>query len=120
MNVLVSIDGSEPAFATFERTVARVRDTGDDLTVALVENAIDDTETAEQRVRETLDGETVEATVRRVEGHAGGQLVEMADTEGFDRLVVNGGERTPMGKIRFDSITEFVLLNADTSVTLAR
>jgi nucleotide-binding universal stress UspA family protein len=120
MNILVGLDGSDHAFAAFERTVGRVRDTSDDLTVAVVESELDDAETVERRVRETLDGEAVEATVRRIEGHAGGQLVEMADTEGFDRLVVNGGERTPMGKIRFDATTEFVLLNAETSVTLAR
>ena len=120
MNVLLGIDGSERAFSALEQTVARARETGDDLTVAIVESEIETPETVERRVREALDGEGVEATVRRVEGHPGGGLVEIADTEGFDRLVVGGGERTPMGKIRLDSTTEFVLLNAETSVTLAR
>ena len=120
MNVLLGIDGSERAFEALERTVARVGDTGDDLTVAIVEGEVGDFETVKRRVRETLDASSVEAAVRRIEGHAGGQLVEIADSEGFDRLVVDGGQRTPMGKVRFDSTTEFVLLNAETSVTLAR
>ena len=118
MNVLVGIDANERAFEALQRTIERVGDTGDDLTVAVIES--DDPETVERRVHELLDGEGVEATVHHIEGHAGGQLVEMADSGGFDRLVVNGGERTPMGKLRFDSTTEFVLLNAETSVTLAR
>lgn len=119
MKVLLGIDGSERAFRAFERTVARVRETGDDLTVAVVESDVED-ETVERRVREALDAADVEATVECVDGHAGGELVEMADTGGYDRLVVDGGERSPMGKIRLDPTTEFVLLNAETSVTLAR
>lgn len=120
MNVLLGIDGSERAFGALERTAARVGKTGDDLTVALIKGELDDHEAVERRVRELLETSGVEATVRRVEGHAGGQLVEIADSEGFDRLVVDGGERSPMGKIRLDPTTEFVLLNAETSVTLAR
>ncbi|EMA43247.1 universal stress protein [Halococcus saccharolyticus] len=120
MNVLVGIDGTERAFAAFERTVARVKETGDDLTAAIVASEIERPETIERRVREVLDGEGIEAPIRRIEGHAGGGLVDLADDGGFDRLVVDGGERSPTGKIRLDSTTEFVLLNAETSVTLAR
>lgn len=120
MNVLLGIDGSDRAFAAFEETVARVRETGDELTVAVAESGFDDSETIDRRIHDVLDEENVEATVHHIEGHAGGKLVEMADSEGFDRLVVGGGERTPTGKIRFTPTTEFVLLNAETSVTLAR
>lgn len=120
MNVLLGIDGSDRAFSAFEETVARVRETGDELTVAVVESEIDNTEPIDRRIHDVLAGEAVDATVRHIEGHAGGSLVEMADSEEFDRLVVGGGERTPTGKIRFTPTTEFVLLNAETSVTLAR
>ncbi len=120
MNVLLGVDGSERAFSAFEQTIARVRETGDELTVAVVGSEVENPAEVERRVRKMLDEEEVTATVRRVEGHPGGGLVEIADSEGFDRLVVGGGERTPMGKIRLDSTIEFVLLNAETSVTLAR
>jgi nucleotide-binding universal stress UspA family protein len=46
--------------------------------------------------------------------------VELADSEGFDRLVIPGGKRSPLGKIRLDDLIEFVLLNAETTVTLHR
>ena len=119
MNVLVGIDGGERAFAAFERTVTRARETGDDLTVAVVVDETDHPERVEDRVRETLDEAGIEATIRRIEGHAGGGLVELAN-EGFDRVVVGDGKRTPTGKIRLGPTAEFVLLNAETSVTLAR
>jgi nucleotide-binding universal stress UspA family protein len=49
-----------------------------------------------------------------------GRLVELAETEGFDRIAIPGGERSPLGKIQLDSVAEFVLLNATTTVTLIR
>jgi nucleotide-binding universal stress UspA family protein len=118
MNVVVGIDGSDDAFAVFERMVVRVRETGDDLTVALVESALDDPAATARRVREALGETEIDGSIERVAGD--GELVELADSAGFDRLVVSGGERTPAGKLSFSSTTEFVLLNADTSVTLAR
>lgn len=118
MNVVVGIDGSDDSFAVFERAVARARETGDDLTVALVESTLDDATAVAHRVRETLGETSLDAAIQHVAGD--GELVELADREGFDRLVVSGGERTPTGKLSFSRTTEFVLMNADTSVTLAR
>jgi nucleotide-binding universal stress UspA family protein len=118
MNVVVGIDGSDDAFAVFERMVTRARETGDDLTVALVESALDDATAVARRVRETLAEAGLDAAVQHVDGD--GELVALADGEAFDRLVVSGGERTPTGKLSFSPTTEFVLMNADTSVTLAR
>ena len=120
MNVLVGVDGSERAFAAFERLLARVRETGDELTVAVIAGETERPGEIERRVREVLDDAEVVADVRRIEGHAGGGLVDLADEEGFDRVVVGGGERTPMGKIRLGPTAEFVVLNAETTVTLAR
>ncbi|EMA40529.1 universal stress protein [Halococcus hamelinensis] len=120
MNVLLGIDGTDRAFDALERTIARVRETGDDLTVAVVESDVTDPEAVERRIRTMLDDVDIDAGIEQVEGHAGGALVELAEAGGFDRLVLDGGERTPTGKIRLDPTTEFVLLNAETSVTLAR
>ena len=43
-----------------------------------------------------------------------------AERDGFDRIVLGGGERSTLGKIQLGSIVEFVLLNAQTPVTLVR
>lgn len=122
MKVLLGIGGSEDSFRALERTVERAAEAGDDLTVAVVENP--DSEPSVGAVREraeaVLRDSPVEAAVVTLEGHAGSRLVELAEQEGFDRLVLGGGETSPLGKVTLGDITEFVILNANTSVTLIR
>lgn len=122
MNVLLGIAGSEESDTALRETVSRTAETGDDLTIAVLEEADHDrsADELERRARDLLDEFDVEATVRRVSGDPGSELVELAESEGFDRLVIGGGRRSPMGKIQLGSITEFVLLNAQVSVTLIR
>ena len=71
-------------------------------------------------LRETLDAAGLDAEVRRVEGDPGSRLVEIAEHEGFDQIVIGGGQTSPMGKIKIGQVAEFVLMNADTTVTLVR
>lgn len=122
MRVLLGIGGSEDSFRALERTLERAAEAGDDLTVAVVENP--DSEMAVEAVRdrvEALLGEAaVDAEVITLEGHAGSRLIEVAEQEGFDRLVLGGGKTSPLGKVTLGEIAEFVVLNANTSVTLVR
>jgi nucleotide-binding universal stress UspA family protein len=122
MKMLLGIGGSEDSFRALDRTVARAREAGDDLTVAVVENPESDRSPGEvrERVESVLSGEGVDAAVRELSGDPGAELVRVADDEGFDGVVLGGGERSPMGKIRLGHIAEFVLLNANVSVTLVR
>lgn len=122
MKLLLGIGGSDDAFRALERTVAEVARTGDDLTVAVVENedSQPDLPAIERRVEEAVASADVSASVERVTGHAGSQLVEMAESGEFDRIVLGGGQRSPMGKIQVGEIAEFVLLNSPITVTLVR
>ncbi|MBS3760043.1 MAG: universal stress protein, partial [Halodesulfurarchaeum sp.] len=81
------------------------------------EGSADETDTA---VRDAIGSASSDIEIRRVEGHPGSRLVEIAESEAFDRIVLGGGEQSPMGKIRIGSIAEFVLLNSHVSVTLLR
>ncbi|WP_135663267.1 universal stress protein [Halorhabdus rudnickae] len=122
MKVLLGVGGSENSRRALEETIERVQETGDELTVAIfnseeIESTLTDIETD---VRTALEDADVEATVRRITDHPGGELVQMADQEEFDRLVIGGGTRSPLGKIQLGSIAEFVVLNAETPVTLIR
>jgi len=122
MKVLLGIGGSEDSIQALERTVDRVERAGDDLTVAIVENPeseLDD-EAIAAKVEEVLEREGVEAPVRHVTGHAGSRIVEIAEDESFDQIVLGGGHQSPMGKIRIGHIAEFVLLNSRVTVTLIR
>jgi nucleotide-binding universal stress UspA family protein len=158
MQVLLGIGGSEDSFTALQRVVERVTETGDDLTVAVLDNPASETspEAVERRVREAVvdaglsladengqngvdEGngrdvadengtDVVDAggaggagvSVRRLSDEPGPRLVELADTEEFDRIVLGGGQRSPMGKIAVGEIAEFVLVNARTSVLLVR
>lgn len=122
MDVLLGIGGGDHAWKALDETVERARQAGDDLTIAVYEDdAVGQSVTEiEQQVRERLSAAEVDADVRQVSGHPGGALVEIADGEGFDRLVVAGGSRSTLGKIQLGSVAEFVVLNAETPVTLIR
>ncbi|MFA9516733.1 universal stress protein [Halopenitus sp. H-Gu1] len=122
MKVLLGIGGSEDSFRALERTVDRARAAGDDIVVAVVENPDTDRshEEVTERVRSVVDEADIEVEVRHIEGDPGSQIVEIAEREGFDQIVLGGGHTSPMGKITLGNIAEFVLLNAKTTVTLVR
>lgn len=118
MKVLLGIGGSDDSLRALERTVDRAAEAGDALTVAIVENPNSSRSPSEieTSVRELLG----DADVRLVSGDPGSRIVEIAESEGFDEIVLGGGQTSPMGKINLGSISEFVLLNARTSVKLVR
>ncbi|ESP87518.1 universal stress protein [Candidatus Halobonum tyrrellensis] len=122
MKILLGIGGSDDSFTALETTVERARTAGDDLTVAVVDNPSADRtyDDVEARVRSVLAEADLDADVRRVEGDAGSRLVDIAESEGFDRIALGGGRRSPMGKISLGQIAQFVLLNSQVSVTLVR
>jgi len=123
MDILLGVGGSELSYYALEETIERAQETGDEVTVALFHNeeVNSDVDEIQARVEETLSETGFEATVRRLDGErAGSELVSVAESEGFDRIVLGGGERSTLGKIQLGSIVEFVLLNAQTPVTLIR
>lgn len=122
MKVLLGIGGSDDSLHALHATVERAQRAGDDLTVAVVENPESDrtTEEVEEQVQTVLDEAGLDAPIRHISGHAGSELVDLAESEGFELIVLGGGQQSPMGKIQIGHIAEFVLLNAQTSVTLIR
>lgn len=122
MHVLLGVGGSELSYQALDETISRAREAGDEVTVAVFDNEEMDTDgtAIEERVRQTLAETGFEAEVRQISGDPGSQVVDIAETEGFDRIVLGSGERSTLGKIQLGSIAEFVLLNAQTPVTLIR
>lgn len=114
--------GSDDSFRALDWALRRVPAAGDDLTVAVVENPESERnpDEIEAAVRDRLEEAGVEAAVVHLSGDPGSTLVEHAEAEGFDELVVGGGEESPMGKIRLGNVSEFILLNSRVTVTLVR
>jgi nucleotide-binding universal stress UspA family protein len=121
MNVLLGMGGRADGFDALAATLDRTREAGDDLTVAVLDTSTDeDIDAVVEEARRRIDESGVDADVRALEGHPGAQLCELAENEGFDRIVIGGGKRSPLGKIDLGEVAEFVLLNAEVSVTLIR
>ncbi|WP_158055413.1 universal stress protein [Halorussus halophilus] len=122
MKVLLGIGGSDDSLHALTQTVKRAKAANDDLTVIILDNPESErgAEEIEARVKDELQDADFAAGVRRVTGDPGSQLVDIAESEGFDRIVLGGGQRSPMGKIQLGHISEFVLLNSPVSVTLIR
>jgi nucleotide-binding universal stress UspA family protein len=122
MKVLLGIGGSDDSLRALERGVDRVAETDDDLTVAILRNPATEAtpDEIEGRVESILAEAAVSASIRHLDGDPGSRLVELAEREGYDRIVLGGGERSPMGKIKLGSVSEYVLLNSQVSVTLVR
>ncbi len=120
MNILLGLGPGDLWPQALEETVSRARDMDDELTVAIF-GAEDSRAKIEQRAREELTAAGFEEDVRHIEAdRPGGRIVDVAENGGYDRIVIPGGQRSPLGKIQFDDVTEFVLLNAATTVTLVR
>ncbi len=120
MRVLVAIEDSDRGMQALEAAVDRAREAGDELTVAVytsTDESLTETKTAVEDRLETLE---FDAEIVQIEEGPGSKLVELAEREGHDQIVLSGGQRSPLGKIKLDSVHEFVLLNAHTTVTLVR
>jgi nucleotide-binding universal stress UspA family protein len=122
MKVLLGMGGAEDSLDALEETVTRAAAAGDELTIGIVENPESD-RTPEQLVAAAnaeLEAVGLDADVRQLSGDPGSSLVQVAESEEFDQIVLGGGQRSPMGKIRLGQIAEFVLLNSHVSVKLVR
>jgi len=121
VKLLLGVGGRAESSRALERTVARTREAGDDLTVVVFDDGdAPDLDDVEARVRDALETHGVDADVRRIERDAGSGLVELAEREGFDRIVLGGGERSPMGKVQVGAVAQYVVVNAPVTVTLVR
>jgi nucleotide-binding universal stress UspA family protein len=120
MNVLVGVGSPTDSPAAIERTIQRAARVADELTVAILDPDAATDESLTATVTATLDAHDITATTRHIEGQPGSELVDIAESEGFDEIVLAGGQTSPMGKITIDKMVEFVLLNAHTTVTLVR
>ncbi|MFW6321627.1 MAG: universal stress protein [Halohasta sp.] len=121
MKVLLGFGDDETSVDALERTVERASIADDELTVAVVD---DEADGSREELEATVESVTEEADlpveIRHVEGTAGSQLVDIAESEGFDEIVLGGSTTSPMGKININKTAEFVLLNSHVTVTLVR
>jgi nucleotide-binding universal stress UspA family protein len=122
MKVLVGLGGSDRSLQALEETIDHAAAAGDEILVGVIDDpdAEADPDALLEHARSALEDRGLDGELRQVTGPAGGELVEIANSENVDRIVLGGGQRSPMGKIKIGQVAEFVLMNADTTVTLVR
>lgn len=121
MDVLVGIEGSDESRLALDRTIDRAKEADDDLTVAVFAKEGQSIDDVEAWVEDELATAGLDAEIIRLEtDHPASKLIELAEADEFDQLVIGGGQRSPMGKIELGSITEFIMLNAQVTVRLER
>lgn len=120
MKVLLGMGGGKDSQVALEQTIERTTAADDELTIAIFPSNDRSVDDIWAEVESTLAETGVDAELREIEDRPASRLVELAESEGYDQLVIGGGQRSPMGKISLGPITEFVILNAQTTVRLER
>ncbi len=122
MKVLLGLTGTDESMRALKQTIERTARAGDDLTVAVGDHPELERSGSDllDEVTRMLEEANVDADVHELEGHPGSELVELAERGEYDQLIIGGGTESPLGKIRLGPVTEFVLLNARTTVKLIR
>lgn len=120
MKVLLGLEPHGRAGDDLARALEHVIHREDELTVVLLHEPgrPEEVEPVREAVLDRLGERGAE--LRALPREPAGALVEMAEREGFDELVLGGGERSPSGKIRLGKAAEFAVLNAHTTVVLVR
>lgn len=65
-----------------------------------------------------LEEHDIKTTKRREHGKPAQEILKIADDEGVQRIVMGGSKRSRVGKAVFGSVTQTVLLNSETPVTI--
>ncbi|WP_257297716.1 universal stress protein [Haloarchaeobius sp. FL176] len=73
-----------------------------------------------REIRATLDDAGLDVVVRGSVGDYGDEVVDLADEDSADLVVVGGRGRSPTGKAVFGSTAQSVMLNSPCPVTFVR
>lgn len=120
MKVLYGLWDDERPRAGLATAARRAAGVGDEFVVGVVGNDGDPPEELIAYARATLSDAGLAPAVRTLSGDPAGRLVAVAEREGFDRIVLGGGGRSPLGKVAVDPTVQAVLLSSPVSVTVIR
>lgn len=73
---------------------------------------------AVQRAIEYLEKHDIEVTTHEDSGDTAADIVNLADSENVDLIVLGGRKRSPASKVLFGSVSQSVLLNTDRPVVV--
>lgn len=71
-----------------------------------------------RRAAEHLEEHDVDVTIREESGETAQDIIDVADNDDVDLIVLGGRKRSPAGKVLFGSVSQSVLLNTDRPVAI--
>lgn len=128
--VLLPVDSNTSRALEQARAVADLPSATDDVEATLLRvfddiAASDDTEMidptrvyAVTEVQEFLEDAGITVELRGEVGDSGDVIIDVADEIDADVIVLGGPTQSPIGKVVFGSVGQYVLLNADRPVTM--
>jgi len=124
--VLLPIDRDEQRALTQVDTVLNLPGGPDDVHVTILHSFTDNPEgasiaqlAAARHAKDKLEDEGVSVTLDERSGSPGEAILDQADEQDVDLIVMCGRKRSPAGKVLFGSVTQSVLLDTDRSVLIA-
>ena len=122
-HVVFGVDESEERAESAARAVANLPGEAGDMRVTLFHVFTDNpsgasaTQVASVRAAEdVLEAAGVDVEIGESSGDPAESILELADEEDADLVVVGGRKRSPAGKALFGSVTQSVILNSDRPV----
>lgn len=125
-HAVMGVDDNEERAIACAQAVADLPGAGSDARVTIIHSFTDNPTGASapqigsvREATEYLETEGVEVTVTESSGDPAEQILDVAESEDANLIVVAGRKRSPTGKALFGSVTQSVILNADRPVMVA-
>jgi len=125
-HVVIGVDDNEERAIACAQAVADLPNAESDVGVTIIHSFTDNPSGASapqigsvREATEYLEGTGVEVTVTESSGDPAEQILDVAESEDANLIVVAGRKRSPTGKALFGSVTQSVILNADRPVMVA-
>ncbi|AXG06715.1 universal stress protein [Haloplanus rubicundus] len=125
-HVVIGVDDNEERAMACARAVADLPGDASEKRVTVIHSFTDNPSGASasqlasvRDVTDFLEERGIEIEVTESSGDPADQLLEVAQEEDADLIVVAGRKRSPTGKALFGSVTQSVILNAERPVMVA-
>ena len=137
--ILVAIDGSEPANRAFEEAIGEARVWKAEIHVVYVVESglfsslpMDNTleviysvlqkegEEILESARKKADAAGISLTTHLRQGHAGSQIVSLAEELGIDLIVLGSYGKSGVDRLLLGSVTDYVVQNSPITTTVVR
>ncbi|WP_248897265.1 universal stress protein [Haloplanus halobius] len=125
-HVIIGVDDNEERAVACARAVAELPGAESGARVTLIHSFTDNPSGASatqlgsvRDATELLEEHDIEVSVTESSGDPAEQILDVAETEDADLIVVAGRKRSPTGKALFGSVTQSVILNTDRPVMVA-